>query len=197
MSPRDRRVLRVGIATVAVLVLGLRIVPALIRAERILRESVGEQRVRVVRLRADLGAFPVLEDSAEVLSRAVVALAPRLVSGTSEAEAGVELALIARALFESAGARVLRATGIGDSVRAGLVERVAARIEAETDATGLANTLAGFVAQPTVLEVASLRVNALEPEAEGTGAERLRVEVIVRGWWLTRSDSSRAMLEGA
>lgn len=184
MNTRDRRALQLGAGIVIGAWLFLRLIPAAVRAERALRERVGRQSTTVERLKADLALLPALEDSAAVLSKALTQLAPRLVSGRTRPEGEAELTVLVRSLSESLGARVERVVPVADSAGVGSLTRVMVRLEVETDTKGAAQLLASIARQPTVLDIASLRILALEPSSAATVAERLRVEMVVAGWML-------------
>ncbi len=195
MNARDRRALRVGAAMVLGAWLVLRLVPAAVRAEQVLSERVARQATTVARLKADLAALPVLEDSAAAVSRSLAQLAPRLVTGSTRAEGEAELAVLLRSLAESLGARVERVVPAPDSTPVGALTRVTLRVEAETDTRGVARLLGSIASQPTVLDITSLRVLALDPGSAATAPERLRMELGVSGWVL-RTGAKRATGRG-
>lgn len=191
MMRRDRRAATLGLAIVIAALLVLRGVPAALRAEHTLRSKVEEKTSLAMRLRAETAALPTLEDSAKALQSALVRLAPQLIAGTTAIEGQAELSVVLRSLAEGLGAQVERVTAVPDSASAGSLARVRVRLEGESDARGIAQFLAAVKRHPTVLEVVSLRLMALEPGSPGTVAERVRIEIVVQGWLLTsRSNTS-------
>lgn len=197
MNARDRRALQLGAGIVIGAWLFLRLIPATVRAERTLRERVARQSATVERLKADMALLPALEDSAAVLSKALSQLAPRLVTGSTLPEGEAELTVLVRSLSESLGARVERIVPLADSASAGSLTRVAVRLEVETDTKGAAQLLASVARQATVLDIASLRILALEPNSAAAVAERLRVELVVSGWMLAKGANGAKGAKGA
>src|ERR1041384_178954 len=92
MTRADRRALTLGSAVVVGAVLLLRVVPALVRRAAATDTELHERAELLGRARTELGELDRLRDSAATLSRAVVQLAPALVSGSSPAEAAAALA---------------------------------------------------------------------------------------------------------
>ncbi len=185
MSPRDRRALGLGLGIVLAAVVLLRLLPALTRQliESHARAVLAERLVQETE--AAIAALPALEDSARSLTRAVVALAPRLLAGPVEPAALSDLSGQLTTIAMRHHARVLRVAPVADSTAAGRLRRLSATVTLETDFRGLAACLAALARGEATLVVEAVSVSAADPLAlEGT-PELLTVELRIRGWYLT------------
>ena len=91
MTPRDRRAVLMGGVVVAGAVLGLRVLPWAVRRVTEARALLRERATLLARTGEEMASLPRLRDSAAVLSQALVALAPQVLSGSTPAEAGADL----------------------------------------------------------------------------------------------------------
>lgn len=184
MTARDRRALRLGGIAVGVAIVTLRLVPWGVRATLAAQRDLTGREELLARTRADLLDEQALSDSVARVSRAVVGLAPRLLSGGTAAEAGADLS--GRVNLASTRHRVKldRADLLADSSAAGRLGRVAVRATLESDVRGLADFLKALAADPAVLVPDDLHVTANDPGSGDGQAEVLRVEVTVTGWYL-------------
>ena len=137
---------------------------------------LSERAVLLARTREELASLPKLRDSAAVLTRAVVALAPQVLSGSTSAEAGADLSGRMSLAASRAPARVDRVDPLPDSSGAGRLGRVIAFLRA-------------IDAGDEVLTLDELRIVALEPGAPERGPEVLKVEVTIGGWYIKARDS--------
>ena len=121
-----------------------------------------------------ISAAPGLEDSLTHLTRRVASLAPRFLTGESNAEAQADLANRVTVLAERGHLTVDRIAPMGDSLsRASLSGDLAELID-------LLDTMGKEVA---VLTPAALRLTAVDPAAPATTAEVIRADVTVTGWF--------------
>jgi hypothetical protein len=173
-----------GGVVIAVAVIGLRVLPSGVRrataAHALLRERAG----LLARTRAELAALPRLRDSAAVLTRALVALAPQVLSGSTPAEASADLSGRMNLAASRAPARVDRLDPMPDSSGNGRLGRARVRAALQTDVRGLVAFIRAIDAGDEVLTLDELRIEAPEPGAPERGPEILRVEVTVSGWYL-------------
>ena len=88
MTFRDRRALLIGGLAVGLAVLTLRVLPWLIRRASMAYSQLQEHATLLARTREELATLTELRDSTAVLTRALVALAPQVLSGSTAAEAG-------------------------------------------------------------------------------------------------------------
>jgi hypothetical protein len=184
MTARDRRALWVGGALVLGALFALRVVPALWRGWHASREELVAQRELLVRADRALDQLDTLESRATRTRAALVALAPRLVSGRTSAEAQVDLNGRLALIANRERTRLVRADPMIDSTREGQLHRVRMRIEVESDWAGLVGFLRGVVGDPATLRVTSVSLRGAEVPTMTSGAEVLAGEVEVTGWYL-------------
>src|SRR5213083_1488910 len=91
VTDRDRRALTLGGALVLVGFFLLRVCPWAVRSAVAAEQGLRERSAVLARARADLADWSLLRDSAEAVTRAVVGLAPKLLSGDSPAQALADL----------------------------------------------------------------------------------------------------------
>jgi type II secretion system (T2SS) protein M len=183
MTARDRKALRVGGAVALAAFLLLRILPWGARGTA---RALGDLRQRaglLAHARAELAGAAELRDSGAVLSRALVALAPRLLSGATAAEAAADLSGRLNLAAGRNQAKVERLDPVPDSAAAGRLRRARLHAAIETDVRGLVAFLRSVELGDAALTVMDLRVVAPDPTAE-RGPEILEVEVTVSGWYL-------------
>ena len=184
MTSRDRRALSIGGGVVLAGILCFRALPAAWRAWRTGQEELVAQRDLLDRADHALGQLDSIEARAGGTREQLVALAPRLVSGQTDAEAQADLngRLALHANHERT--RLLRADPVADSGRAGALHRVRLRLVVESDWSGLVGFLKSVVADPAVLRVTSVAVRGAETPQMTSGPEVLTGEVEVTGWYL-------------
>lgn len=179
LSPRDRRTLLAGLASVgAILTLG-RGLPA-VRAWQSARLSSAADAQRTLMLEEQGAAsFPQMRDSLAVRVRTADSLRARLLGGLTVEAAASALARVVERAAEAQGMDVENVTFLADSaVRLGLT-RVTARITAQGDLDGLMNFLNVVESHRALLSVRSLFVSQPDPAAPTSRADALRVEIAV------------------
>lgn len=183
--PTPRVVLRVTLALAGALLL-VRTLPPAVAILRAARAALTADRATLAQLQADLDGMDALADTTRQLQARLLALAPALLTGRSAAEAQGDLAGRLTLATDRAGVRLTSTEPVADSLRAGDVARVAVRLRLEGDARGLAATLGALARDPGALSFDALRIVALDPASGDAVAERLRVELVVRGWHQVR-----------
>ncbi len=196
MTSRDRRAVLVGGAIVLGAVLGLRVVPWAASASLAARRGLDMQATLLARASAELDALPRLRDSAEVLTRALVALAPQLLDGANDVEASADLAARLNHAAAHAPARLDRLDPLPDSATAGRLARTRLRASLETDVRGLVALLRTLDAGDGLLGIEQLDVRSADPVAPERRPEILRVEIVVMGWFLRNKEEGRGRGEG-
>lgn len=195
MTGGDRRALMLGGTIVVGAVLVLRLLPwtarSVLAAEAALRERVA----LVARVRADLADASVIRDSAVHVGRALLALAPKILSGNSAAEAVADLSGRVNLAASGHQAKLERVEAVADSFVAGRLRRATLRTAFECDVRGLAGVLEALEFGKAALEVTALRVTAAEPNSADKTAEVLRVELTVTGWFLESGHRQRETRE--
>jgi hypothetical protein len=178
-----------GGAVVVGALLMLRVVPAVVRAALTAEERLQERSALLVRTRADLAAAVLLRDSAEQLSRALVELAPRILSGNSAAEAMADLSGRINLAATNHHAKLERVDPVADSGLAGKLRRATLRVAFECDVRGLVGILEALEFGKAALVVRELRVIPVDPGSPDRTPERLRIELVVTGWFLGDRDA--------
>ncbi len=188
MTPRDRRALMIGGFIVTGAVLALRVLPWGVRLATGAHAELRDRADLLASTRQELASLPQLRDSAAVLTRALVALAPQVLSGSTPAEAGADLSGRMSLAASRAPARVDRLDPLPDSSGVGRLGRARVHAVFETDVRGLIAFLRAIDAGDEVLTLDELHVAAPEPGAPDRGPEVLKVEVTVSGWYIRARD---------
>jgi hypothetical protein len=165
-------------------VLALRVLPAGIRSAGSRYAVLSERAAFLVRTREEMSLLPELRDSAAVLSQALVALAPQLLSGSTAAEAGADLSGRMNLAASRAPARVERLDSLADSAGDGRLGRVRVHAALETDVHGLIALLRAIETGDEVLKLEELHVEAPQAGVVQRGPEILKIEVTVSGWYV-------------
>lgn len=195
MTPRDRRALLMGGLVVAAAVLGLRVLPWGVKRATAAHALLSERAVLLARTRDELASLPKLRDSAAVLTQALVALAPQVLSGSTPVEAAADLSGRMGLAASRAPARVDRVDPMPDSTGAGRLGRVRIHALFETDVRGIIAFLRSIDAGEEVLMLDELRIVALDPGAPDRGPEILKVEVTISGWFIKARETRNGKRE--
>jgi hypothetical protein len=180
--PTRRRALLGGVALI-VLWLAVEGAPAAVESFRETRWTLAD-RVRLLeQSRHAIGQEQTVFDSAARIKDVIVALAPRLLSGSTRAEAVNALNGMISLAADRSNAKLTGITPEDDSARAGSLRRVALRGAFDCDVRGLVAILWFLLDQEVVLVTDRLQVLVAEPGGSPNGAEVLRVELTVRGWY--------------
>lgn len=184
MTRRDRTALILGIGVILTAVLALRVLPWSVRRALAATGDLRERATLLAHAQQDLVQSALLRDSAVGITQALVGLAPRLLSGTSAAEAGADLSAQLNLVASRSAAKLERLDVLPDSVRAGRLGRARVHVALETDIRGLAGFLRAIGAGDAALTVQQLRVVAPDPGSAERLPEILKVEVTVAGWYV-------------
>ncbi|HET9386976.1 MAG TPA: type II secretion system protein GspM [Gemmatimonadales bacterium] len=187
MTPRERRAIAIGTLVALSAILALRVVPSVLRSGRDRLTLLREHATLLARTREEMASLPELRDSAAVLSQALIALAPQLLSGSTGSEAGADLSGRINLIASRAPAKVERLDPLMDSLSNGRLGRVRVHAAMETDVRGLVAVLKAVENGEEVLYLDELHVQALHPAGVERGPEILKVEVVVSGWYIKRS----------
>lgn len=180
LSPRDRRAVAVGLATVILAVSYRVAIPAAAALSRWrVANQAASDRLAIAR-EALLGAR-TLEDSLRARARRLVAADSALLSSGSPARVASELGSIVRASARSAGLELLGATTQSDSLARDGFRHATARVEAQGDVSGLMQFLLLVELAPGLLDVRDLAITPAEPAASNDRAEVLRISLTVAG----------------
>jgi hypothetical protein len=176
--------------------LGLRVVPWAVAGTVAACQDLEERTALLARARAELGALPLLRDSAAVLTRALVALAPRLLDGGNAIEAGADLAARVNHAAARAPARFDRVEPLPDTATAGRLARATVHASLETDVRGLVRLLQALDGGDAALTVQRLDVVSADPATPERRPEILQVEIVISGWFLRDRDAGRGTGDG-
>jgi precorrin-6x reductase len=185
VTPRDRRALAAGAAVVAVAALCLRVLPAIGSNAMERWRRVEAASLLLARTDAELTQASRLEDSASVVKAAFAELAPKLLAGRNEADAASDLAARIGRECTLRRVRLERTEVVRDTARAGMVARTTVAAQVEGDMRGIAGLLAGLGSGSPVVLAHRIRLVAGTAGSSG-GPERLRLELVVQGWYLAR-----------
>jgi type II secretory pathway component PulM len=183
MMARDRRALLLGGVVIAS-ALGLRVLPWAVRRATQTHAVLQERTTLLARTQEEMASLPTLRDSAAVLSQALLALAPQVLSGSTPAEAGADLSGRMNLAASRAPAKVERLDPLPDSTGDGRLGRVRVHAALETDVRGLIYLIRTIDTGEEVLKLDELRVEAPEPGTMPRGPEILKVEITVSGWYI-------------
>jgi type II secretion system (T2SS) protein M len=195
MTGRDRRALVLGGAFVIGAVLLLRVLPWGVRTALATEAGLRQRAALLARARADLAEASVLRDSAVQLGQALVGLAPKILSGSSVAEAVADLSGRVNLAASRSQAKLERVDPLTDSTVAGRLHRVALRAAFECDIRGLVGMLQALTFGKTTLAVRELRVTAADAGSTDKNPEILRVEMTVAGWFLESRETGSGKRE--
>lgn len=186
MTQRDRRALWIGGGTILLAFLFFRALPAAVRSWRTAHEELVGQRELLTRAEGALAGIDLLEGEAARTQEQLVGLAPRLISGQTDAEAQADLSGRLALIANRERTRLLQADPIPDSGRVARLHRVRLRVQVESDWSGLVGFLKGVVGDAATLRVTSVSMRGAEVPTNTNGAEVLSGEVEVTGWYLER-----------
>ena len=182
ISTRDRLVLTLGVAAIALLLLVGRGIPAWARWDADARASAAELGAEAAKAEAAVRSLPALRDSTAARAERLVALAPAVVEGESSASAGASLASLVSGAAAKAGVQ-LGAVQLSrpDSAARTVFSRVRVRTDATGDLPSLLRFLQALEGGPTLLAVREWSFS--QPNAGGPAdrPEQLRLELSVEG----------------
>jgi hypothetical protein len=170
-------------------VLTLRVIPTALRTTLEARAELREHVTLLARTRDEMASLPRLRDSAAVLSQALIAVAPQLLSGSTVTEAGADLSGRMNLIASRAPAKVERIEALRDSLGNDRLGRVRVHAALETDVRGLVAVLRAIETGDEVLHLDELHVEAPQPAGVERGPEILKVEVTVSGWYIKPRES--------
>jgi len=184
VTGRDRRAVLFGGAIVLGSVLLLRVVPGGVRWMLASERELGQRAELLGHARAELAQAGALSDSAARITRALAGLAPKLLVGSTRAEAGADFAGRLSLLAARHQVKLERVDQLADSAAAGRLRRIAVRVTLESDIRGIFGLLQALASGDAPLSVEALRIVAPDPGGTGAGPETLKGELSLTGWYL-------------
>lgn len=184
MTPRDRRALLVGAAIVGAALLFGRLVPVVARHWRAGAAELADRTALLERERSDLGSIGSLEDSAKVIETRFVALAPDLLTGSTDAEGVADLEARVNLAASRHRARVIRMDQLPDSGVVARLRRVRVTVQIESDWGGVVEFLRGLDDDPAALSIGALSLSAADPLSSSARPEILRADLELSAWYL-------------
>lgn len=204
ISPRERRTLVVGAATVTAL-LGLgKGVPAWRRWDGLTRAAARETMAEAARARASVERLGVVRESLDARSARYRALTSRFVAGETPATAAGALASVITEWAARSGltlgavsVRVDSAAGAPPrSSRGPSLARISVSGDAVGDLAGVTTFLGDLEQGPLLLAVRELALTQPDPAAPGDRPEMLRVEFVIEGLTLAGATAAGAAAAG-
>lgn len=186
MTPRDRRALIIGVATIGGLVLSARAVPAWWRWRTEVRASAAEAIAQKRRVEVVVAGFSQSLDSLEARMTRLKRLGPAFLTGATPAEAASMLAGLVGEVARSSLVRLDAIEMRVDTARGRDLPRVRVEAQATADIAGLAALLQGLEKGPTLLAVRQLSVRPQALDAPANQIESLAIRFTVEGLALLR-----------
>jgi hypothetical protein len=186
---KSRSVVIWGGGLVALSWLVVHVLPGLLHGIETARWNLIDRVALLERSRAELAQGVQLQDSANALQARLIAEAPRLIAGGADAEASDAMAGLLSLAVSRGNGKLSRSEPVADSATRGLLHGVTLLVGFDTDAAGLLSVLRNLAEGRTTLTIESLTVMVADPSALPSSAELLRVEVVVRGWYLRKVEA--------
>jgi Type II secretion system (T2SS), protein M subtype b len=171
----------------SVIVLGwlsVRVIPAIVHSWQEASWELRDRTRLLAQSRREIQRQKVTFDSATSMKRAIVDLAPRVLTGETAAQASDALTSLLGIVTTRSNTRLTGSNAVEDSASAGALHRVSVHATVDGDITGVAGLLQGLAEEKTVLTTDDLQILATESGAAIHSAEVPRVDVTVRGWYL-------------
>ncbi|MEO7455558.1 MAG: type II secretion system protein GspM [Gemmatimonadaceae bacterium] len=179
ISPRDRQVLVIGIASIGSIIGLSKGVPAWRGWDEKARASESEASAELRGLQMQLRGFAATKDSLAAREIRADSARARVILGESVGTAGADLAGRITQIADELGIKVSSVQIRPDSVfRAGQA-RVAVRVTAIGDVTHLTDMLTELETSPTLFAVRELSVSPADPLGDANRAELLRIQILV------------------
>ena len=169
----------------------LRVLPWGVRSALGAEAGLRERAAVLARTRADLADASILRDSAVDLGRALIGLAPKILSGKTAAEAVADLSGRVNLAASEHWARLERVDPVADLTAAGRLRRVVLRATLECDVRGLIGVLQALEFGKAALGVRELRVTAVDVGSADKSPEVLKVDMMITGWFLPGREEGR------
>jgi len=182
MSPRDRRALWLGCVAVSAFI-ALRLVPIVLKRVSALATRAAEDAETLSRGRALLAGKAAIGDSLTRELTSLVQLAPKLIEGSTSAEAQASLTALLSASASRHSLKVVQLAPLPDSA-AGVFHRVTVHAVLEGDITGASRFIGAVETSYPVLTIRSLAITARDVIPRPGAPEILRVECDVAGLYL-------------
>lgn len=192
MTPRERRVVRLGLATIGGAVFLLRLTPWGVRHVVHDWQDLSQQAGLLAHARTEVSRTPALRDSAVLMQRQLGALPAALLVGRTPRAGAADLARRVRAVAPRERAQLLRLETLRDSTRAGLIGRVTVRATLLTDIGGLGQLLSGLNGGDVVLVVRKIEVAVRDPDGLDRRPEVLRVRLTISAWYARKAGQPEA-----
>jgi hypothetical protein len=182
IAKRDLRALGRGVVVIGTIIGLGRGIPAWRRWERAVRNDAGATAHSLAVVEAGLRQLPRMRDSVVARRRELETIGSRVFETTSVEEATAALAVYVSDQAAESSVKVGSVQLRPDSTfSADGFARVAVRLNATGDVTGLATLLGALEGDSLLIAVRELVVNQPEPAAPSTKLEILRFELLVEG----------------
>lgn len=190
-ATRERRVLALGIASIALILALGRGVPVWLERSVTIRTSAASLVAKAERARASVAHFQVTRDSLGARKRRLLALAPHMATGETPAVAGAKLASLIATTATESNLRLGSVQVRPDSGTEAVFTRVTVRAEGTGDVRGVTDFVRALERGPKLLAVRSFSVSQPEPNAPSDRVEALHLELTVESLVPTAASASR------
>lgn len=181
VSPRERRTLLRGAGAIVALVALSRGFPAWRRWDAETRAGAAQLMAEAAGVEDIMRDEHTVRDSLLARNTRFLALAPRLLPGTTPATAAANLSALVSGAATVANVRVESVESQADSGGGETFNRVTARASLVGDVRGLMTTLAAIERGPTLLAVRELSIAQTEQAAPEGRPEVLRAQFVIEG----------------
>ena len=183
LTPRDRRALIAGAATIGILGIVGRVVPAWRAWQRASLAETEHVELDAGRAAGLVRMRRALHDSLVARRHRLDSLASASFGGDSPAAGGASLAAVVTDAAGRAGVTIGAIDISADSMGAGPLVRVRVRANASGDIAGIASLLAELERTPARLVVRALSIQGSDVGAGADRAEVLQADLLVEGVW--------------
>lgn len=182
MTPTDSRAIAIGTTVVVVAWVLLRVVPELASRLSVLEMSAEAQALELGARSRELAALGPLSDSISALEAVTARLEETLLVGSDSETAAFDLTRRVAIVVSQSAAWVSSTDPVPDSIRFEWLSRASVVTSLETDIAGLAATVRRIETDPSMM-IRALEVEAEDPDVPSADIERLRVQLLVSGWY--------------
>ncbi|MGH7679627.1 MAG: GspMb/PilO family protein [Gemmatimonadaceae bacterium] len=179
LSPRDRRVLWIGFTGMASILLAGKAWPAMRKWELAKVALAAETASQLGLAERSVSLVAYAKDSAAARTKKLDAMRSKLIRGATAYSAAAALGALVETLARASHADVLTMTLRPDSVAHNGFVRVAVRLGAESDVSGMLAFLLALETHERPMIVRELSVGQADPGATPTRPEALRFDVTV------------------
>lgn len=191
-SPRDQRVLAVGVGAVLIIVLSAQGVPRIIEYTSARERQANAAIARATRAEQAIHRAGRTHSTLRLVRAGLATYDSALVEGTTSSAASARLSSLISEAVDGTDARLGSVTlGVDSSASRGKLARVTARASLSGELFSIALVLQALEEGPHLLAVRELSLTQPQPVASPTQVEIMQAEIMVEGLF-RRTDNARA-----